>query len=248
MPRANRHFAPGYIWHITHRCHKKEFLFQCDKDRFRWIHWLQEAKERYGLQVLNYMVTSNHIHLLVVDGGKGKNENTISQSMQLVSGRTAQEINSANNRKGAFWEDRYHATAIESGPYLNQCTLYIDLNMVRAGVVDHPSHWRCSGYSELHKTSVGYNILSFKDLKVLYGFSTKEEFKKMRTEWVEEALGQNLYSERDENWTSSVGVGSESFLARLKGELGVKGRALRALERNPFRVLRGARGHCETDY
>jgi putative transposase len=26
MPRANRHFIPGYVWHITHRCHKKEFL------------------------------------------------------------------------------------------------------------------------------------------------------------------------------------------------------------------------------
>ncbi|MGA2403881.1 MAG: transposase, partial [Syntrophobacteraceae bacterium] len=26
MPRAKRHFLPGYAWHITHRCHKKEFL------------------------------------------------------------------------------------------------------------------------------------------------------------------------------------------------------------------------------
>ncbi len=26
MPRAQRHYLPGYIWHITHRCHKKEFL------------------------------------------------------------------------------------------------------------------------------------------------------------------------------------------------------------------------------
>ena len=26
MPRANRHFIPGQIWHITHRCHRREFL------------------------------------------------------------------------------------------------------------------------------------------------------------------------------------------------------------------------------
>jgi hypothetical protein len=24
MARAKRHFLPGHVWHITHRCHKKE--------------------------------------------------------------------------------------------------------------------------------------------------------------------------------------------------------------------------------
>jgi putative transposase len=67
MPRANRYHVPGRIWHITHRCRKKEFLLKFIRDRRGWVHWLFEAKKRYGLFVLNYMVTSNHIHLLVVD-------------------------------------------------------------------------------------------------------------------------------------------------------------------------------------
>ncbi len=33
MPRANRHYIPGYIWHLTHRCHKKEFLLKFARDR-----------------------------------------------------------------------------------------------------------------------------------------------------------------------------------------------------------------------
>ena len=33
MPRANRYFLPGHIWHITHRCHKKEFLLKFTGDR-----------------------------------------------------------------------------------------------------------------------------------------------------------------------------------------------------------------------
>ena len=37
------------------------------RDRRRWLQWLFEAKNRYGSRILNYMVTSNHIHLLVVD-------------------------------------------------------------------------------------------------------------------------------------------------------------------------------------
>jgi len=129
MPRANRHHIPGQIWHITHRCHQREFLFKFAKDRKRWLHWLFEAKKRYGLSILNYMVTSNHIHLLVVDD----ESNSISKSIQLVAGRTAQEYNHRKRRKGAYWEDRFHATAIESGEHLMRCLVYIDMNMVRAG-------------------------------------------------------------------------------------------------------------------
>ncbi len=38
--------------------------------------------------------------------------------MQLISGRVAQEYNKRKKRKGAFWEDRYHATAIDTGKHL----------------------------------------------------------------------------------------------------------------------------------
>jgi len=118
MPRAYRYHILGQIWHITHRCHKKEFLLKFSRDRQRWIYWLYQAKKRYKLTVLNYVVTSNHIHLLVQDKGKGKGE--IASSMQLIAGRTAQEYNQRKKRTGAYWEDRYHATAIESGQHLVQ--------------------------------------------------------------------------------------------------------------------------------
>jgi hypothetical protein len=58
--------------------------------------------------------------------------------MQLIAGRTAQEYNQRKARGGAFREDRYHATAIQTDEHLHQCLVYIDLNMVRAGVVNHP--------------------------------------------------------------------------------------------------------------
>ena len=53
MPRANRHFLPDHIWHITHRCHKKDYLLKFAKDRDCWIRWLYEARKRYGLCILN---------------------------------------------------------------------------------------------------------------------------------------------------------------------------------------------------
>jgi putative transposase len=74
-------------------------------------------------------VTSTHIHLLVKDTGAG----VIAESMQLIAGRTAQEYNRGKGKQGAFWADRYHATAIERDENLHRCLTYIDLNMVRAG-------------------------------------------------------------------------------------------------------------------
>ena len=53
-------------------------------------------------------------HLLVRDRGLGE----IKNSMQLVAGRTAQEYNQRKGRKGAFWEDRCHATVVYSEMYL----------------------------------------------------------------------------------------------------------------------------------
>jgi len=109
MARAKRHYLPGHVWHITHRCHKKEFLLKFERDRRRWLQWLFEAKKRYGVRILNYMVTSNHIHLLVVDDS---GRDVIPKSIKLVAARTGQEYNMRKNRRGAFWEDRYHATAV----------------------------------------------------------------------------------------------------------------------------------------
>ena len=118
------------------------------RDKRRWIEWLFEARKRYGLKVLNYIVTSNHIQLLVVDGG---GRHVIPDSIRLIAGRTAQEFNQRKKRNGAFWEDRYHATAIQSDEHLVKCLTYIDLNMVRTGVVKHPSEWEFCGYHETWK-------------------------------------------------------------------------------------------------
>jgi hypothetical protein len=54
MPRANRHYLPGHIWHITYRCHQRKFLLKFARDRRRYLHWVFEARKRFGLCVLDY--------------------------------------------------------------------------------------------------------------------------------------------------------------------------------------------------
>lgn len=219
MPRANRFFLPGHVWHITHRCHQREFLLRFAQDRRRWLHWLYEARRRYGLCVLNYIVTSNHIHLLVHDSGKGE----IASSMQLIAGRTAQEYNQHKKRRGAFWEDRYHATAVDTETYLARCMAYIDLNMVRAGVVSHPADWPESGYVELMGGRKRYRIIDMARLVALFGVTNPTTFRQTYSAYVEQVLRERLM-QREEYWTESVAVGSPAFVERIKAGLGISAR------------------------
>jgi REP element-mobilizing transposase RayT len=61
------------------------------------------SQKRFGLSVLDYMVTCNHVHLLIKDTGP----NVIACSMQLIAGRTGQEY---YERKGGT--ARFGRTAI----------------------------------------------------------------------------------------------------------------------------------------
>lgn len=220
MPRANRHYIPGYVWHITHRCHKKEFLLKFARDRRLWLQWLFEARKRYGLSVLNYMVTSNHIHLLVRDNGE---RDVISNSVQLFAGRMGQEYNQRKNRKGAYWEDRYHATAVETDKHLLQCMIYIDMNMVRAGVVKHPSEWPFSGYNEIQAPRERYALLDYEGLKELLNVKAMGDLAGAYRGWIEDALVRGDRG-RDGKWTESVAVGSASFVNETKEKLGNAGK------------------------
>jgi REP element-mobilizing transposase RayT len=217
MPRANRHYIPGCVWHITHRCHKREFLLKFARDRRRWLGWLFEAKKRYGLSVLNYTITSNHIHLLVRDNGA---EDTIPRSIQLIAARTGQEFNQRKNRKGAFWQDRYHATVVQSDNHLVQCLVYIDLNMVRAGVVAHPSEWPFSGFNEIQTPRKRYAIIDYSGLRDTLGFRSFQDLAVSYRRWIEASLEKDNI--RDAKWTESVAVGTESFVRSTKTKLGIK--------------------------
>ncbi|MDD4393912.1 MAG: transposase [Desulfobacterales bacterium] len=225
MARAKRHYIPGHVWHITHRCHKREFLLRFPRDRRRWIQWLFQAKKRYsGLSVLNYMVTSNHVHLLVFDNA---GRNVIPDSIRLVAGRTGQEYNVRKNRKGAFWEDRYHATAVESNRYLRQCITYIDMNMVRAGVVEHPVQWEFCGYNEIFCPRKRKGIIDFDRLMDLLGFENHDDLKAAHCKWVGSEL-QTDHKGKENKWTQSIAVGSKAFIKNIKDSLGfrAKGRKI----------------------
>jgi putative transposase len=136
--------------------------------------------------------------------------------------RSLSIFNKRKGRKGAYWEDRYHATAIEADKHLYQCLVYIDLNMVRAGVVEHPSEWGFCGYNEILAPRKRYALIDYDGLRSLLNFDSRDDMGAAYRGWIEETLGEGN-SLRDGKWTESVAVGSEAFVTATKEALGNKG-------------------------
>lgn len=206
MPRASRIYAPGQMFHITHRCHKREFLLKFKQDRERYRYWLYEARKWYGFCVLNYIITSNHIHLLVMS----TTEDIIPSAMHLVAGRTAQEYNLRKKRKGAFWEDRYHVSVVEVDEYFQRCFIYIDLNMVRTGRVQHPLDWEYCGYYELFYGRQRYQVVTLRLVLELLGYHSIEEFRDNHSLLIKKFLKEQKLA-REPLWTENKVIGTELF-------------------------------------
>jgi len=80
--------------------------------------------------------------------------------MHLVAGSFAQQFNRRKGHEGSVWEHPYQCTLIQDGQHLLNCLRYVSLNMVRAGVVEHPDQWSWSDHDELIGSRSRYRILN----------------------------------------------------------------------------------------
>ncbi len=84
----------------------------------------------------------NHVHLLLTPHMKGG----IDKVMQILGRYYVQYFNYKYNRTGTLWEGRYKATVLDSEHYLLTCSRYIEMNPVRAGIVEHLADYPWSSY------------------------------------------------------------------------------------------------------
>ena len=155
----------------------------------------------------------------------------IPQSIQLIAGRTGQEYNQRKKREGAFWEDRYHATAVERDRHLAECMLYVDMNMVRAGVVKGPEEWFFCGYNEIQNPRKRYRIIDCQKLMELLQAKSFREVQDLSRSWVTEALASQNYF-RESRWTESIAVWTEGFVKATRERLGIKAKGREVVGEN----------------
>lgn len=77
--------------------------------------------------------------------------------VKILKQRFSIIYNRKHDRVGTLWEDRFHSVLVEdSGAALTAVAAYIDLNSVRAGIVQDPKDYRFSGYGEAAGTRRGF--------------------------------------------------------------------------------------------
>ena len=143
MPRKPRFHLPGVPQHIVQRGNNRQACFFAEADYLYYPDALRIAADKFGGRIHAYVLMTNHVHLLMTPD----RENALSEVMQSVGRRYVRYVNTEYRRSGTLWEGRFKASLVQSEAYLLTCCRYIELNPVRAGMVDHPGEYRWSSYS-----------------------------------------------------------------------------------------------------
>lgn len=142
MPRRARQYIPQLPYHIVQRGNNREVCFIEPENYQFYLELWQELSIKFQVAVHAYCLMTNHIHFLATLA----TENSISNTMKMVGSRYAQYINKKYKRTGTLWEGRHKSSLIQSEKYLLACYKYIELNPVRAGMVERPEEYRWSSY------------------------------------------------------------------------------------------------------
>ena len=143
MPRKQRFFVPGVPVHVIQRGHNRSAIFFDDLDYLEYLRCLKQAADICGCEIHAYALMTNHVHLLLTPG----RTDSVPRLFQSLGRHYVRHINETYQRQGGLWDGRYKCSLIESQAYLLSCMRYIEMNPVRAGMVDHPAKYRWSSYA-----------------------------------------------------------------------------------------------------
>ena len=142
MPRRPRVHLDGVPLHIAQRGHNREPCFLVEEDYSTSLHWLGEALGEAECKLHAYVLMTNHVHLLLTP----KKAQGVPRLVIFLGRRYVQYINRSYRRTGTLWDSRYKSSLIQAETYLLACQRYIELNPVRAAMVDDLTHYRWSSY------------------------------------------------------------------------------------------------------
>ena len=142
VPRKPRFFLPDVPTHIVQRGNNRQAIFFAEEDYQAYLGWLREAAARWSCDIHAYVLMTNHVHLLLTP----RDAEGISRLMQYLGRRYVPYVNHQYRRSGTLWEGRFKASLIQTDRYLLVCHRYIELNPVRAEMVEAPGDYRWSSY------------------------------------------------------------------------------------------------------
>lgn len=148
LPRLN---LPNVPQHVVQRGNNRQVCFFNDTDYAVYLDKLKEYSQKYKVSVHSYVLMTNHVHLLMTPStAKG-----VSLLMQSLGRYYVRYVNDTYNRTGTLWEGRYKSTLVDSDNYFLIVSRYIELNPVRANMINYPSDYP---WSSFRKNALGLPI------------------------------------------------------------------------------------------
>ena len=142
MGRIARVVVPDCWHHVTQRGNHQQAVFLSDTDREFYLRVLHQHSVRYGLRLGGYCLMGNHVHLLAIPS----REQALAQAIGRTHNDYARWFNFRQTVTGHLWQNRFYSCPLDA-THRWVALRYIELNPVRAGLVERAEHWRWSSAS-----------------------------------------------------------------------------------------------------
>jgi putative transposase len=136
MPRLARLVLPGLPHHVTQRGNRRERTFFADGDYSLYKRYLADACDEIETAIWAWCLMPNHVHLVLVPSS----ERGLAAGVGPAHLRYTRAINAREGWTGHLWQGRF-ASFVMDERHLTACARYVELNPVRAGLVDRPEDW-----------------------------------------------------------------------------------------------------------
>jgi putative transposase len=143
MPRQARLILPGVAVHIIQRGNNRGACFRETSDYLVYLACLSELSAKLECRMHAYCLMTNHVHLLLTP----PSVDACISLMRNLGQRYVQYFNRRHARTGTLWEGRFRSCVAESARYVLACYRYIELNPVRAGMVNSPADYAWSSHA-----------------------------------------------------------------------------------------------------
>jgi putative transposase len=143
MPRHPRIIRPDATYHVTHRGNNRDAIFREESDYHYYLELVCSAQRKFEFELYHYVLMPNHVHFIL----RSSTSKTISPALKWMAQMYSVHFNAVYGKTGHLWGDRFFSKEIDNDAYLLTAGIYVELNPVRAGLVDDPKKYDWSSHT-----------------------------------------------------------------------------------------------------
>ena len=125
MPQLNsrKKYKRYSYYHIYNRGVNKNPIFTCQWNRDVFLKYLEQASQKYSVNIVKYVLTTNHFHFIAK---QSKDSKGIAKMMQSLGSRYTVFFNYNYDRVGCLFQSRYRARLLDSDDAVKTVSIYLE--------------------------------------------------------------------------------------------------------------------------